>query len=134
MRRAGNSSDQSVSRILLLAGAVASMVYGIWLGLLRLGWILPLPWSDQLILHGPLMIGGFVGTLIGLERAIGLARPWAYLAPVCTAAGAIVLVFGPASTSAGALLITLGSCFAVLVFLVVLRQQLSLFALTMLGG
>ena len=118
----------------MLVAATASMAYGVWLGLLRVGWALPLPWSDQLILHGPLMIGGFLGTLIGLERAVGLARPWAYLAPVCTAAGAIVLVFGPASTSAGALLITLGSCFAVLVFLVVLRQQFSLFALTMLGG
>ena len=41
------------------------MVWGIWMGLLRIGWALPLPKPDQLILHGPLMIGGFLGTLIG---------------------------------------------------------------------
>jgi hypothetical protein len=36
---------------------------------------LPLPWPDQLILHGPLMVGGFIGTLIGLERAVGISKP-----------------------------------------------------------
>ena len=87
-------------RRILPAGAVASMVYGIWLGLLRLGWVLPLPWPDQLILHGPLMIGGFVGTLIGVERAIGSTRRWAYFAPVSTVAGALVLVRPAGLTSA----------------------------------
>jgi len=109
------------------------MAYGIWLGLLRLGWILPLPWPDQLILHGPLMVGGFVGTLIGLERAIGTARRWAYFAPVCTVAGVLVLVFGPA-TSAGPLLMTAGSVLVVLLFLHLLRQQFSMSTFALLAG
>lgn len=45
----------------LVALALLSMAWGAWLGLLRLGWALPILWPDQLILHGPLMIGGFVG-------------------------------------------------------------------------
>ena len=72
-------------RVPILATAAASLIWGVWLGLLRLGWALPLPWPDQLILHGPLMINGFLGTLIGLERAVGIARRWAYAAPILTA-------------------------------------------------
>src|SRR5262245_66275697 len=98
-----------LQRAPLFAAALASlaaMAWGVWLGLLRLGWILPLPWPDQLILHGPLMIGGFLGTLIGLERAVGVARPWAYTAPVCSASAALLLVFGPPGP-AGPILLTL---------------------------
>ena len=31
------------------------------------------------------MVVGFLGTLIGLERAVALKRWWAYLIPVCAA-------------------------------------------------
>jgi hypothetical protein len=122
-----------VRRVPLLAAALLSMAYGVWLGLLRVGWILPLPWPDQLILHGPLMIGGFLGTLIGLERAIGIAKRWAYLAPVCSALGAIVLVFGPPG-SPGPLLIAAGSAMVTVVLLTIFRRQPSLFVFTMVAG
>jgi len=120
-------------RLPLLASAVLSAAWGIWLGLLRLGWALPLPWPDQLILHGPLMIGGFLGTLVGLERAIGIARPWAYAAPAASAAGALLLVSGTTGT-AGALLITAASAIVTAIFIVIVRAQPSLFAATMLAG
>jgi hypothetical protein len=117
----------------LMAAALLSMMYGVWLGLLRLGWILPLPRPDHLILHGPLMIGGFLGTLIGLERAVGTGRPWAYAAPVCSAAGAAILVFGlPGIT--GPLLITFASVVVTAVFVMVIATQSTLFAGTMLVG
>jgi hypothetical protein len=117
----------------LFATAVLSMVWGVWVGLLRLGWILPLPWPDQLILHGPLMVGGFLGTLIGLERAVGIAKRWAYAAPILTASGSALLVFGPPGPL-GPLLITAGSGVVVAVFGVVLWREASLFALTMALG
>jgi hypothetical protein len=117
----------------LVAGALLSLLWGMWLGLLRLGWVLPLPWPDQLILHGPLMIGGFVGTLIGLERAIGVARPWAYAAPVASAAAALVLIFLP-PTLAGPLLLVVASAVVAAVFVVVLRAHATLFAATMFAG
>jgi hypothetical protein len=117
----------------LLAIAMLSMAWGVWMGLLRIGWALPLPWPDQLILHGPLMVGGFLGTLIGLERAAGIARRWAYAAPILTACGALLLVFGP-PTLPGALLITLGSGVVLVVFSVVLWRETSLFAITMTFG
>jgi hypothetical protein len=121
------------ARVLLLAAAMSSMAYGVWLGLLRLGWALPLPRPEQLILHGPLMIGGFLGTLMGLERAVDTAKRSAYVAPACSAAGAFVLVFGPPSLI-GPLLITLASVVAIAVLAAVLRRQASLCATTILAG
>jgi hypothetical protein len=119
-------------RLPLLASAVLSVGWGVWLGLLRLGWALPLPWPDQLLLHGPLMVGGFLGTLVGLERAIGIARPWAYASPAASAAGAWLLVFG--TTGTGALLITAASGIVTAISIVIVRAQPSLFAATMLAG
>lgn len=117
----------------LVAAALLSLVWGVWLGLLRLGWILPLPRPDQLILHGPLMIGGFLGTLVGLERAVGIARPWAYSAPIASGAGALLLVFGPPSP-AGPLLITVAAGVVSFVFVWVMRRDSTLHAAIMLTG
>jgi hypothetical protein len=113
--------------------AVAALAWGVWLGLLRIGWALPLPKPDQLILHGPLMVGGFLGTLIGLERAIGVSRRWAFAAPVATAAGAVVLLADESAT-AGAALITAGSFVVLAVFLDVVRRHPSAAMTTMLAG
>jgi len=120
-------------RFPLLAIGLVSMAYGAWLGLVRLGWNLPLPWPDQLIAHGPLMVCGFLGTLISLERAVGLGASWGYAAPVMTASGALLAIFGPAGYS-GPLLFTMGSVVVVAIFVVVWRRQPSLFAFTMLLG
>lgn len=55
----------------LMLGAV-SLLTGLAAGLARLGWNLPsLAWAD---IHGPLMVCGFFGTVIGLERAVALNR------------------------------------------------------------
>ena len=117
----------------LLATAILSLFWAVWLGLLRIGWALPLPEPEQLILHGPLMIGGFLGTLIGLERAVGVGGRWAYTAPVFTAAGSIGLVLGAPSPIAPSL-ITLGSVVVVSVFVVVLRHHRTMYVATMLIG
>ena len=69
------------------------MLAGLWGGLARLGWDLPL--SDTAVaVHGPLMTLGFLGTVIGLERAVALGRRWLYLAPGLSGAGALALVGG----------------------------------------
>lgn len=53
------------------------------------------------------MINGFLGTLIGLERAAALENKGAYAAPVCMAASTLLLLAGPAVP--GRWLLLLGS-------------------------
>jgi len=120
-------------RIPLLAAGMASMAGGIWLGLIRLGWALPLRWPDRLIAHGPLMVCGFLGTLIGLERAVGFSRRWAYVAPALTAAGAVAMGIGRVAPLAP-WLITAGSLVVVLIFAILCMREPSLFTATMAAG
>jgi hypothetical protein len=79
------------------------------------------------------MVSGFLGTLIGLERAVALRKAWAYLGPLATALGAILLIFSLGG-SLGPLLITLGSLVLVLVFILILRQHLAIYTVTMALG
>ncbi len=113
--------------------AIAALLTGLWAALLRVGWQLPELRPDLELAHGPLMVCGFLGTLISLERAVALGRPWAYLAPAATGAGAMALVAGlPGIT--GPLLIFAGSVLLVGVFGAIVRRQRTLFTLTMAGG
>ena len=78
-------------RFPLLALGIGSLFCGVWAGLLRFGWGLPAGRANLIGLHGPLMVFGFLGTVISLERAVALRRPWGYLAPLGTIAGAALL-------------------------------------------
>ena len=105
----------------LLGLAFLSLVLGIWAGLVRVGWSWPSLTPDFWLAHGPLMVSGFVGTLIGVERAVAIGRRWGYAAPALTAAGALVLVASPSWM--GPLLIVLGSAILATLFGVVLWRQ-----------
>ncbi|MCE7984824.1 MAG: hypothetical protein DYG89_26935 [Caldilinea sp. CFX5] len=85
-------------RLPLLAAGLALLLAALWAGLLRLGWSWPTPLPTLPMAHGPLMINGFLGALIGLERAIALQKRWAYLAPLLTLLGAFALLTGGGAT------------------------------------
>lgn len=53
-------------RYILLFLGMASLLAAMWEGLVRLGLGMDLPEPQLAIFHGPLMISGFLGTLIGL--------------------------------------------------------------------
>ena len=57
----------------LLATALLTFLGAIWAGLLRLGWNWPVIQSGLPMAHGPLMVCGFLGTVIGIERAVALS-------------------------------------------------------------
>src|SRR5690349_19357344 len=83
----------------LLAAALVALLAGLWAGLLRLGLDLPRLRPALAAEHGPLLVLGFLGTQIGLERAVALGRHarrrrWPYLAPSAAAAGALWLLAG----------------------------------------
>jgi hypothetical protein len=99
-----------------------SLLAGIWGGLVRLGWGLPVVPAPVPFSHGPLMVAGFLGTLIGLERAVAVKRWWAYAAPLLTGAGALSLLAGmpPAAAQAS---MGAGGALLVLVFLGLARRH-----------
>jgi hypothetical protein len=117
----------------LLAFSLLLLLVAIWAGLLRLGWRWPTLLPALPISHGPLMVSGFLGTLIGLERAVALGVRWAYLGPVATALGGILLIFSLGG-NLGALLITLGSLVLVLIFVHIVRRHLAVYTVTMALG
>ncbi|TDR70617.1 hypothetical protein [Paludibacterium purpuratum] len=100
-------------RVLLVLPAIVALTAGVLSGLARLGLPISLPFARLLGVHGALMVGGFFGTLIGLERAVALARGWPYLAPAASGLAALCLVTAPASAlgpwlmGGGALVMTL---------------------------
>ncbi|MCK6461876.1 MAG: hypothetical protein L6Q95_18505, partial [Planctomycetes bacterium] len=96
-------------RVLLLLSGVVALITGAWGGLLRMSWQLPLPvrHANWITYHGPLMVVGFFGTLIGIERAVAHGRAWALLAPALSAAGGIAVALGSLDGTAP-LLATLG--------------------------
>lgn len=80
--------------IVLLVFAAIGLLTGLYTGLVRLGLLSELESKISPIAHGPLMINGFLGTLIGLERAAALEKKWAYLAPIFMAASTVLLLSG----------------------------------------
>lgn len=104
-----------------LAAGAAAMIVGLWTGLARLGMTLPGGLPALADFHGALMIGGFLGTVISLERAVAIGRWWAYAAPALSAIGAVMLIAGVPSFSAGAFLLA-GIALTVNSAIVVARQ------------
>ncbi|MFZ1286370.1 MAG: hypothetical protein WAR57_04955 [Candidatus Phosphoribacter sp.] len=72
--------------------------------------------------HGVVMVLGFLGTLVALERAVALRRMWAYAAPACLGLGGIALV-APLPLLAGRLLLVVGAALAVATLSVLWRRQ-----------
>lgn len=85
-----------LGRAALLVLGMSSLITGIWGGLLRVPVTLPLPvdHANWISFHGPLMVSGFLGTLISLERAVGLRSVWSYLVPLLTGVGAVAIAAG----------------------------------------
>jgi hypothetical protein len=78
----------------LLALGFVALFVGVGAGLARLGFALPAVAVAASALHGPLMVGGFFGVVIALERAVAIGRPWAYGAPLAAGLGTAALVHG----------------------------------------
>lgn len=87
---------------------VLLLVLGVVGGLQRAG---ALPWAaattPSALAHGALMIGGWLGSVIALERAVALKTAWARLAPALAAGGGLTLAAG--LTGAAGALLTAGS-------------------------
>lgn len=118
-------------RFPLLAGGMLCLVAGVYAGLLRAGIEIPVPAHNLATSHGALMIGGFLGTVIGLERAVALGAPWGYAAPALAGFGTLLFLAG---IEIGAAAVTLSSLLLVSMYGVVLRRQPAFFNAIMALG
>lgn len=125
--------DRTLYRLPLMVAAMLCLMAALWAGLQRFGWALPALQPALPMAHGPLMVCGFLGTLISLERAVALQRVWAYEAPLLTGLGGLLLVLG-VGAGAGPFLITAGSAVLVVVFGVLLGRQGARFMQVMAAG
>jgi hypothetical protein len=85
----GRSSVPRYRLVLMLGGGVG-LTLGMYTGLARAG--TPHRWVAA-DLHGLLMVLGFLGTLIALERAVALGRRWGYLGAALSGAAVVALPF-----------------------------------------
>lgn len=118
-------------RIPMLMTGFASLLCGMYIGLIRLGWNLPLQSAVRFESHGALMVCGFLGTVICLERAVAIGERWAYAGALASAAGAMVLIAGTAPWL-GALLATVASSILIAASARIYLKQCELFTLTLL--
>ncbi len=115
-----------------LVPALLALLFALWAGLLRLGWTLPST-RGLALAHGPLMVSGFLGALIALERAVALKMRWMYAAPLLAGLGWLLSLLAP-TLSLGAILLTLASAVTVGILLVIVRREFALHTVTMFLG
>lgn len=101
-----------------------------WAGLLRLGWILPSV-PNLALAHGPLMVCGFLGVLIPLERAVAIRQKWMFAVPILFGIGWVSLFFAP---SLGGILFTLGSLGTLAILGVMVKREPHIHTITMAFG
>ena len=105
IRAAALSEKWRRLRLIPLAFGAGSLLVGLWVGLARLGLTLPGGMPALAEFHGALMISGFLGTVISLERAVAIGRWWGYPAPTLSATGAAALIVGAPAFAGGAFLL-----------------------------
>jgi len=113
--------------------AILALLAALWAGLMRLGWQLPALTPSLALMHGPLMISGFLGTLIPLERAVAIKQKWMYLTPLLAGLGWLVTLLIP-TLPLGPILLTLASLGGVAILSEMTRREPALHTVTMLLG
>lgn len=109
---------------------MVSLVTGVLSGLQRMGWDFNL--TAVVADHGAIMIGGFIGTLITLEKIIPLKRTALYILPILS--GSSVFLFFIDQPWLSVFCLILSSAGLCMVFLIYLLRERSLVYAIMLAG
>jgi hypothetical protein len=101
------------------------MLAGVDAALLLLGLSAPVSAPRLGDIHGMLMVVGFLGTLIALERAVALRQAWGYAAPGLLGAGALALLTptGGAGDTLGKILLVDGALAFIGVYAALFRRN-----------
>lgn len=120
------SSAARPLRLAAMALVLCTLLAAVAGGLLRAG----IGWPAQLdatlagqaaVAHAALMMSGFLGTVIAIERAVAVKLRWAWAAPLCSVLGSGLLMSGRAMPAA--VLYALAACVFVGVNAVVVQRQ-----------
>lgn len=79
-------------RLPLLGLSIAILLLAIWAGWIRLSWPWPTLWPNLALIHGTLMVSGFLGTLVSLERAVALGARRMFLGPLIFLTSTLILL------------------------------------------
>lgn len=118
-------------RALCMAASATSLVFALGAGLYRLGLGIPF-FAVLTVYHAPLMVSGFLGTLVALERAAALEGRWGYAAPIASGLGGGAIIAGYPLFGMG--LAAVGSMGLIATLIVLFRRHFSLHAFFMLLG
>lgn len=125
------TAGPALGRLPLLALGFLALIVGTLAGLARLGWAMPELAAGAAALHGPLMIVGFFGVVIALERSVAIGHGWAFIGPLAAGLGTLALLvaapWAPWLHVAGAIVLFAAT-------LEVFRRQRALFTLTLLAA
>ena len=120
-------------RAALLVPAGVALLVGMDAALVLLGLPAPVRWERLPDVHGVLLVLGFVGTLVSLERAVALGRAWGFAAPACLGGGGLLLL-SPLPRTAGAVSLVAGSAVLMAVYVPLWRRQPAVAVLAQAGG
>lgn len=110
--------------------AMLSLLFGLWTGLGRIGWEPALVSASMH--HGAIMVGGFLGTLISLEKIIPLKKKYLYIFPVTSGLSVVLFALGQPAVSFALLVGSSAGLSAV--FLHYFLREKNMIYLLMLGG
>ncbi len=110
-------------RLLWILPAGLSLLAGLDAALLLLGLPAPVTAARLPEVHGMLMVLGFVGTLIALERATALARWYGFVAPALLGLGGIALLADPVPLVVAKALLVAGTAAFTLLYVPLWRRQ-----------
>ncbi|MFJ4044358.1 hypothetical protein ACIPV2_01285 [Microbacterium sp. NPDC089987] len=122
-RGSGRARRRPGLRLVWMLPAGLALLAGLDAGLLLLG--LPAPVTAERLpdVHGMLLVLGFVGTLISLERATALARPLGYLAPALLGIGGVLLVVPAVPLVVAKIVLAAGAASFLVLYVPLWRRQ-----------
>ena len=117
-------------QILIQPLILLSLLAGIWSGWIRIGFDFPV--SSFSGNHGALMTGGFIGTLICLERALGFKNKIALLVPAVSSLS--IIFFLLQMQNIAYIMILLGSIGLVIMYFTLLKNFNEIHMIVMMIG
>lgn len=118
-------------RIPFLLLAIIGLIAGLFTGLSRIGWEMKI--LETSLHHGAIMVGGFLGTLISLEKIIPLKKKVLFAIPLLSGLSVITL-FAKTPTLAFVLLVCASASLSVVFVLYLARERNQIYVLMLAGS